>query len=737
MRNKTLINEDWKFVRTADDLRAANSKEGERISLPHTWNAKDGQDGGNDYYRGICWYIKEFKLDNLSNNEEIWLEFRGVSMVGDVYLNGQHVTTHKGGFSTFRANLTEYLELNNVITVKVDNSYRRDVYPQKADFTFYGGIYRDVYLIRVPKTHFSLDYFGSDGLKVTAKVEGDSALIDWEAWAESAQNGSKVEFEIQGVGLQEATIQDGYSSGTLAIEDVHLWNGIEDPYLYQAKATLVESGDQVEAKFGCRTYEMDPEKGFFLNGKAYPLCGVSRHQDRQGYGNALSKEMHDEDMELIKELGANTIRLAHYQHDQYFYDLCDEHGMIIWAEIPYITEHMEEANENAYQQMKELVIQNYHHPSIVCWGLSNEITATSGVTEKIVKNHERLNELCHRLDSTRKTAIAHAFMLDPNSEFTFLADICSYNLYYGWYLGELGMNDKWFDDLHEANPGKIIGFSEYGADANPQYQSLRPEKGDWTESYQALFHEHILKMWKDRPYLWAIHCWNMFDFGADGRNEGGKPGQNQKGLVTFDRKLKKDAFYIYKAYLSNEPFVHICGKRYVERTEKKTEIKVYSNQNEVTLFVDGEKVETKVGEKVFIFTIPLLGEHEVEVKSGDLVDHLLVKKVTEPNPNYVVEGREVVNWFDRPDELVREGHYSVLDKISIVKQSEEAYNIYLGYLAEIKKGYGEVAKNIHMPDFMKKIQEEATIMNQLKQSKAMTMEMMKELNYKLNQIPKH
>lgn len=737
MRKTTLLNENWTFVKDAENQQEAQMKNGEKVDLPHTWNDKDGQDGGNDYYRGICWYVKKLNLDPISENEEVWVEFRGIAMVGEVYLNGHRVGGHKGGFSTFRVNLTDYVEKENLLAVSVDNSYRRDVYPQKADFTFYGGIYRDVYLIQAPKKHFSLDYFGSKGVKATPIVKGEQAIVEWEAWVDHASDGTAVSFEIGGAGSQEMIVKGGYASGSIRIENVHLWNGLEDPYLYQAKATVLDSGDQVEIQFGCRTYHIDPVEGFFLNGKRYPLCGVSRHQDRYGYGNAISKVMHEEDMALIKELGANTIRLAHYQHDQYFYDLCDRHGMVVWAEIPYITEHMEEANDNSYQQMKELVIQNYHHPSIVCWGLSNEITATSGVTDEIIENHKRLNDLCHRLDPTRKTAIAHVFMLNPNSSFTFLADICSYNLYYGWYLGELGMNDKWFDDLHAANPDKIIGFSEYGADANPQYQSADPEKGDWSESYQAIFHEHILNMWKERPYLWAIHCWNMFDFGADGRNDGGKPGQNQKGLVTFDRKVKKDAFYIYKAYLSNEPFVHLCGKRYIDRTENETEIKVYSNQTEVTLFVDGKEVESKSGSKVFKFTVVLKGEHEIKVSSGSLTDEMKIRKAFKPNQEYIAEGRKVVNWFDRPDELALDGHYSILDKINIIKENEEAYKVYLEYLTVIKEEYGDVAKNIHMPEFLQKIQDEATLINQLKQSKAMTMEMMKELNYKLNKISKN
>ena len=375
-------------------------------------------------------------------------------------------------------------------------------------------------------------------------------------------------------------------------------------------STEAEFGeDRITARFGCRSIAFDPEKGFLLNGRVYPLRGVSRHQDRQGLGNALSIREHREDMDIIREMGANTIRLAHYQHAQAFYDLCDEYGMVVWAEIPYITEHMPNGRQNTLDQMRELITQCYNHPSIVCWGLSNEV-AVHGVTEDLMENHVLLNDLCHAMDKTRPTTMAHAFMLEHESPLIRVPDIGSYNLYFGWYLGNLEQNDSFFDDYHAKYPQRVMGFSEYGADANIRFQTSHPEQGDYSEQFQCKYHEYILGCIDRHPWMWATHLWNTFDFAADGRDEGGAHGLNQKGIVSFDRKIKKDAFYLYKAaWNKTEPFVHLCGRRYIDRPEEITEVTVYSNCDTVSLYVDGKLLETKQGTRVFSFRVPITGMH--------------------------------------------------------------------------------------------------------------------------------
>ena len=735
MRHTVPLQDGWRFAKTAE-IPAACPENWQPVTLPHTWNAADGTDGGNDYWRGTACYCRRLTPPALAAGEQLWLEFEGAAMTAEVYLNGRKLARHAGGYSTFRVELTPALqEGDNLLAVLVDNSENDTVYPQKADFTFYGGLYRPVRLITVPAAHFALDYYGGPGLKVTPAVdlEARTAAVTVEAWITG--EAASVTFSTAGQTFT-VPVENGHASAVFTLENVHLWDGVEDPYLYTVTASL-DSGDSISARYGCRTIGFDADKGFLLNGRVYRLCGAARHQDRQGLGSALTNAEHEEDMALLREMGANTVRLAHYQHAQHFYDLCDEYGLIVWAEIPYITKHMENGRVNTVSQMTELVVQNYNHPGIVCWGLSNEITASGGVTPDMVENHKLLNDLCHKLDPTRPTTMAHAFMLDMDDPFVEMADIRSYNLYFGWYLGELEQNDEWFDEFHQKHPGVVIGLSEYGADANPVYQNGHPEKGDWSEPYQAIYHEHMLKMWSERPYIWAMHCWNMFDFAADGRNEGGKPGQNQKGLVTFDRKTKKDAFYIYKAYLSKEPFVHLCGRRYADRPEAVTEVKVYSNQPEVTLLVDGREFAMQTGDKIFKFQVPITGAHTIEARSGKLSDTIAIRKVDKPNPDYSVTGGEVVNWFDRPDELKREGYYSILDSMEAIKQSPAGAALLARMMAKVTASYGDVAKSVTLPAAVQRQMDKMPLQSLLKQAgKAVTPEMAQRLNNALNQIPR-
>ncbi len=739
MRHIQNINQDWRFWRQDIGLAATEQAidQSDAVNLPHTWNAVDGQDGGNDYYRGTCWYSKSLGQIPLQSGDEAWLEFNGAAMTANVWLNGQHLACHQGGYSTFRVNITKALGRVNRLVVSLDNSDNRSVYPQRADFTFYGGLYRDVNLIVVPALHFALDRSGGPALQVTPVIEGGQADVRLEAWTSNAPDGTAVKFEVSDAGTTIGTVQDGKAVARIQIQQVHLWDGLNDPYLYTASASLPQSGDTLETSFGCRTFSVDPEKGFSLNGRSYPLCGVARHQDRQGVGCAIDRAMQDEDMALILEMGANTIRLAHYQHDQYFYNLCDRHGLVVWAEIPYITEHMPEARQNTLSQMTELVVQNYNHPSIVCWGLSNEITVAGGANEDIIDNHRLLNDLCHSLDSSRLTTMAHAFMLDPADPLVGLPDICSYNLYFGWYLGQCADNDDWFDEFHAKFPERVVGLSEYGADANPQYQNNHSDRGDWSETYQAIYHEHMLSMWQTRPYIWAMHVWNMFDFGADGRNEGGKPGQNQKGLVTFDRKIKKDAFYLYKAYLSTAPLIHLCGKRYVDRQENLTEIKIYSNQPSVSLLVDGQLFASENGDKIFRFLVPISSEHVIEARSGDLLDRMKIRYCEAGNPDYSAHGSDVVNWFDQDEQISREGFYSIKDSMADIKCSPEAAVLLAEIMAISKESFGDVAKAVTIPEAIQRKMDQDSLERMLKQvGEVITPDMIRTLNHQLNQIPK-
>ena len=653
MRYITNFNSDWEFSLHSDD-------NWEKVTLPHTWNNLDGQDGGNDYYRGKCTYRKTILKKDLPLGEEHYLEINGANLSSVVYLNGEKLKSHDGGYSTYRVRLKD-LRDENILEVTVDNSPSDRVYPQTADFTFYGGLYRDVRLISLPSSHFSLENLGTPGIKATPDVKG---TLDVEVEVDGDYD-SILYTLLDREGKVVAEENSRETKVTLSVPSPHLWNGRKDPYLYYIKAELLkgeERLDDVGSEIGFRSYRIDPERGFILNGEEYPLRGVSRHQDRKDKGNAISKEDHEEDMALIMEVGANTIRLAHYQHDQYFYHLCDKNGIVVWAEIPYISQHMSQGRENTISQMKELITQNYNHPSIVVWGLSNEITMGDPKDPDMLENHRILNDLCHTMDKTRLTTSAMLTVCGIDEEIVHISDVVSYNHYFGWYGGEVSMNGPWFDAFHKKYPNKPIGCSEYGCEAL-NWHTSRPMQGDYTEEYQAYYHEEMIKQFFSRKYLWATHVWNMFDFGADARAEGGENGQNHKGLVTIDRKYKKDAFYAYKAWLSEEKFIHIASKRYVDRTEDITNVTVYSNLPEITLFLNGEKFETKTAEDHFFkFQVPNKGRTIIEAVYGDYRDKSEINKVDVFNESYrLKEKGAVLNWFDITE---REGYCSLNSKIS-------------------------------------------------------------------------
>jgi len=788
MRQITNVNKDWNFIKEASSVEDVRKSTGKAICLPHTWNNKDGQDGGDDYYRGTCWYKKNLSLPAISKEEDLYLEFCGVAMTAKVYVNGDRLTCHEGGYSTFRVKVTKYALQSEDTTVELivsaDNSKNDRVYPQSADFTFYGGIYRDVNLIRVPKCHIALEYAGGPGVRVEPGITGEisvkSLSADAKGGASSFQSPAEEEI-LQADALIKTNVYlegaacDGNESDNaansaeqsirftvldreknvvittnanasveLSMPAARLWNGTKDPYLYTMKVELMDSdgtvSDEIEIPFGIRKMEITPDKGFLLNEREYPLRGVSRHQDRRDAGNALTYDMHKEDLDIIMEMGANSIRLAHYQHAQEFYDLCDERGIVTWAEIPYITMHMEEGRENILSQMKELIVQNFNHPSISVWGLSNEITAASVMDESLLENHRALNDLAHSLDATRPTTMANVFMLETDSEILTIPDVNAYNLYFGWYLGELEENDSFFDEFHTKYPNRPMGFSEYGADANKRFHNTHPDKGDYSEEYQCIYHEHILKMIEARPWLWCTYVWNMFDFAADGRDEGGEHGLNQKGLVSFDRKEKKDAFYLYKAYWSRESFLHICGKSYAARSGDTTQVKVYSNLPEVTLFVNGQEFEKKQGQRIFVFDVPMKGNLELRAVAGDFTDSCTIEKVQCEDPKYTLsagdnQGNGVKNWFD--DIKLDPNFFSINDKFGDLMANSQVAAILGPMMEKSAASRGDIAKKVSKNPMLKRMMAKMTMASMLKQAAdAITEEEIKQLNAMLQKIHK-
>ena len=732
------------------------AKQGEamaQVALPHTWNAFDGQDGGNDYWRGIGTYSLE--LPNPTEGKKQYIEFQGANHVATVYCNGRELGTHKGGFSTFRFDLTPAMKPEgNVLTVVVTNA-KCDVYPQNADFTFYGGLYRDVNFIEVNEAHFDLLKDGTDGVFVTPHVAGKTRVDLFPVDADGCEVSvvlKDAEGNVVAEGKADAAEQTVVK---VDVANPHLWNGMADPYCYTCEATIVKDGevvDTVVVTYGYRGFHVDPENGFFLNGKSVPLRGVSRHQDRKDKGWAISKEDHEQDCALIKEIGANTIRLAHYQHDQYFYDLCDKTGFVLWAEIPFISQFIptDDAYNNTMDQMTELIAQNYNHPSICFWGISNEITIT-GESEELYQNLADLHALAKAMDPSRLTTMAEVSMVPMDSEHVYITDVLSYNHYFGWYVGEVEDNGPWLDKFHALNPDRPLGVSEYGSENVLMWHSAEPENHDYTEEYASYYHHEMLKTFATRPYLWATHVWNMFDFAADARDEGGVKGMNNKGLVTYDRTTKKDAFYIYKAYWTTEPMIHVAGVRFVDRAPEERNVTVYTNCPQVTLVVNGNEVATlDVVDHAAVFENVALndGPNTVTAKYGDVkANEITLNGVAEHNYAYdLPEGNEGANWFDDPAAIEArkkqklncpKGFYSVKDKMSTLMQNEQTAAILKEVLASAMKSSAMSMTDGGMGKEMQEFMNMMTLNNLLKMAGgAMTAEQKYELNERLNKIAK-
>ena len=656
MRKVIHFNQDWKFIKQDEDQAMGidfDDRNWKVVQVPHTWNAIDGANGFA-YHQGACWYRKEFTIDDSAQGNKVYIEFEGANSITDVYLNGQHLGQHRGGYSTFRFDLTEAIDFDakNTLAVKVDNTVVDDVYPQMADFTFYGGIYRDVNLVIANPVHFDLMDHGSKGVYVIQEEvnEENAALTIKSLIVNDSEEDKKVrlwvdlldaEGENIAYAAKEVTLVAGERKAIevpLVIENPTLWNGRKNAYMYEAKVSMESFNDVIDEltiPFGVRYFEVDAEKGFFLNGEHLALHGVARHQDRKDMGWAITEKEQAEDMALIKEIGATSIRLAHYQHNQYFYDLCDQEGMVIWAEIPFISlmSKTELEGINAKQQMVELIRQNFNHPSIMFWGIQNEIQI-SGERPELRKLVNELNDLTKKEDPTRLSTMANVMFVEDEDDYNYVTDTIGYNKYFGWYNGEAGEFAGWLDGFHKKNPTVKLAISEYGAEGILQYHSSDPKIKDYSEEYHALYHETVWKIFEERPFLWATYAWNMFDFGANIRDEGGVKGRNNKGLITYDRKIKKDAFYLYKAHWSDEKFVHITGKRFVDRTDDTINIKVYSNCNEVNLSVNGGETTTLTSEdKVFVFENISLKEgiNEVKILANDgnnsLQDVALFNKV--------------------------------------------------------------------------------------------------------------
>ena len=721
MREIISLNENWTLSFPKGDHAT------EQVNLPHTWNAVDGNDGNGSYLRTTGVYTRTFTAPKQPREGgRTYVEVLAAALNSTVKVNGQVATTHEGGFSIFRADVTDLCHAGeNELTIEVSNEDTPSMYPSSADFTFYGGLYRGVNLISVPNAHFDLDYYGGPGMMVTpVPTEDGGANFTIKSFVTNPADDLTVMYSIEdcfGREVASAVRGSADTEVTIYVPDAQLWS-MDEPNLYTVVATLQrnnEEVDEIAANVGVRSFKVTPDEGFSINGVPTPLRGVSRHQDRVFEGNALTAEEHYDDAMLIKELGANTIRLAHYQHSQDFYDACDEIGFAVWAEIPFISvfKKGEGAHKHVMEEMKELIIQNYNHPSIMFWGISNEILI-GGISQELVDTHHDLEKLCKALDPTRLTTIAHVSTTPVNGPMHHITDLESYNHYFGWYGGKMEQNGPWLDQFHAEHPDICIGISEYGCEGIINWHSNTPQCKDYTEEYQALYHEHMAQVFEDRPWVWASHVWNMFDFGCAARNEGGVSGRNNKGLVTMDRKTKKDSYFVYQAYWTQTPMIHIAGRRHAQRAGETTEIKVYSNQDTVVLYVNGKEVGQQTAHRVFKFNVALNeGFNTIVAVAGDVKDSITLEKVAEEPGYYTLpefnERQEgVANWFKQIGSMdltapmeFPEGYYSVKDTMEDLAKNEEALAlaakaVKLATNFDIKPGVG-------MWDMMKKMTPEA------------------------------
>lgn len=640
-RQDILLNNDWNF-RFSHQVQKGTEV---RVDLPHTWNAQDALSGKIDYKRGIGNYEKNLFIRPEWKGKRLFIRFEGVNNIADVFINRRHIGEHRGGYGAFIFEITGKVEYGkeNSILVRVNNGEQLDIMPLVGDFNFYGGIYRDVHLLITDETCISpLDY-ASPGVRliqdsVSHRYAKVRAIVDL---SNGSSGNQEVELNVRLLDgqrvVKEGTKNVNLSGNevmqqelTFEIDQPHLWNGRQDPFLYQAEVTLFRNGqmvDRVTQPLGLRFYRIDPDKGFFLNGKHLPLQGVCRHQDRSEVGNALRPQHHEEDVALMLEMGVNAVRLAHYPQATYFYDLMDKNGIIVWAEIPFVGPggyndkgfvDLPAFRANGKEQLKELIRQHYNHLSICVWGLFNELTELGDNPVEYIKE---LNVLAHQEDTTRPTTSASNQMGDLN----FITDAIAWNRYDGWYGGTPADLGKWLDRMHKDHPEICIAISEYSAGASIYHQQdslVKTVPTSWwhPENWQTYYHIENWKTISSRPYVWGSFVWNMFDFGAAHRTEGDRPGINDKGLVTFDRKVRKDAFYFYKAnWNREEPMLYLTGKRNTVRTQRLQTITAFTNLSGAELFVNGKSYGKAIPDSYAILEWKNVelepGENEIKVVS--------------------------------------------------------------------------------------------------------------------------
>ena len=688
-----LLAEGWRFRKLPDDRPETFSQVPEDgfvpVTIPHTWYTDD------DQYRGLAIYCRDLRWEETW--EKVYLSFEGADQRCLVYADGVKIYEHRGAYSRFRVALPRPECGVTKLTVLLDNRLDETISPHFGDFTIFGGLYRPVELLVCGKEHFDYGYYGTDGVIARASVRGDgTGAVELESHA-VAGSGAQIAYTLlspEGESAAECTVPAG-ERAELTVSKPALWNGKKSPVLYTLRAVLLTEGgqpvDETTLRLGFRALALSPDEGLKLNGERVRLHGVAKHQDIGFKYSAVSDKDIRADFALIGEIGANAVRLSHYQHAQTAYDCADEQGLLVWAEIPMLKMTEDPALfENAKEQLRELILQNIHHPSIFCWGIQNEIAMFKDAPYM----HEQcsaLHEICKTLDPGRYSACANLYPLKPKSRLNEITDLVGYNIYFGWYYGQMTDYADYLDRFHKARPALPLGISEYGVDSNLALHSEEPQLKDYSEEYQALWHETVYPQIESRPWLWGSFVWNMFDFSSARRNEGGVKFVNGKGLVSRDRGTKKDAFYYYRARWSDEPFVHLCGHRFAKRCRESVEVKVYTNQPSVRLFLNGAlfaEGENNGNGTVLFPAVPLeKGENRLEARGGACLDALIFERVDSPEESYRLpgsDGGEVKNWF-LTDDYTRQGYFSVNDTANDVLDEPAARAVLEKYVPGLVK----------------------------------------------------
>jgi beta-galactosidase len=629
----------WQF--TKGDVKGAETpsfddKQWLPVSLPHTFNASDGESA--DYYRGPAWYRRSFEVKALRPDRRVFVQFDGAALRSDVWVNGHYIGRHDGGYASFRFDITRALQPgHNLLAVRVDNSKIPSIAPLGGDFTVFGGLYRPASLIEVDTAHFDLKDHGGPGIYAhSSEINRETATILVDVRV--ANDGQKrrrapiilslLDAEGRAVANERRSVELSPNSVVVAkmqlrLARPRLWDGVRDPYLYSLVACLGNDGDEVAVPIGVRSFRFDPDRGFILNGRPYPLHGADlMHSARPGKGTAVTDAETAEDFAILREMGSTGVRLVHFQHSQAAYNEADRLGLVASTEIGLngVAADTPEFRANIAEQLRELIAQNYNHPSVVMWGLGNEIYSTEPYVVNLL---QELNRVAVRADPTRPTVYAHCCQADDDPK-AMVTGLIGFNRYFGWYPDQKGTIGEWAARFHAAHPKRPFGVTEYGAGASILHQEDPPRQpvpasGWHPEQYQALYHERNWRELKDKPYLWGTFVWVAFDLASAGRREGDRPGINDKGLVTYDRKTRKDAFYWYKANWSDEPVLYLTSRRFTHRFDLNVEVKAYTNRGAATLLLNGQPVgTTEPQDHILRWQVHLKeGENRIEVKSSD------------------------------------------------------------------------------------------------------------------------